>query len=74
MIETIFVGTISIFAGTMLLLLLGNKIFKWKWTCKAMGWHDGDGQSDRGFDGCSVHSVCIKCGKKVMQDSQGNWF
>lgn len=26
------------------------------------------------FDGCSFHATCSRCGKSVMQDSQGNWF
>ncbi len=38
-----------------------------------LGWHDGKGDSVS-FDGCSLHATCSKCGKKVMQDSQGNWF
>lgn len=33
-----------------------------------MGWHvPGDDECD----GCAV---CKYCGKKVLQDSQGNWF
>ena len=36
-------------------------------------WHNGKG-GKIGFDGCSFTSTCSKCGKKVLQDSQGNWF
>lgn len=43
------------------------------WLCKRLGWHDGDGNINA-FDGCNVHSTCSVCGKKVMLDSQGNWF
>ena len=43
------------------------------WLCQRLGWHDGEGRIDS-FDGCNVHSTCSVCGKKVMLDSQGNWF
>jgi hypothetical protein len=43
-----------------------------KWFCDKMGWHlEPDLQ---GFDGCSFNGTCPRCGKKVLQDSQGNWF
>ena len=42
------------------------------WACTKMGWHYVDAVT--GFDGCSIHGVCVRCGKDVMQDSQGNWF
>jgi hypothetical protein len=47
--------------------------FKSRWFCDNLGWHDGNGSSHR-FDGCSLTSVCSRCGKQVLQDSQGNWF
>jgi len=47
--------------------------FKDKSFCLVMGWHDGSG-GKRSFDGCSIHATCSRCGKEVMQDSQGNWF
>jgi hypothetical protein len=42
-------------------------------SCKWFGWHNGQGGPSF-HDGCSLHAVCSKCGAKVMQDSQGNWF
>ena len=45
---------------------------KTKILCKIFGWHNGKGE--KSFDGMSIHSTCSRCGKKVMQDSQGNWF
>ena len=61
--------------GLSLIFLMGlDKIFKFKWTCRVFGWHDGAGNGTHSFDGCSVRAVCSKCGKKVMKDSQGNWF
>ena len=56
-----------------LVLLVLDKMFEFKWTCKVFGWHNGNG-SPKSFDGCSVHATCSKCGKEVMQDGQGNWF
>lgn len=39
--------------------------------CK-LGWHKII--KIIGFDGCSIHGICKKCGKELMQDSQGGWF
>lgn len=43
-----------------------------KWFCDKMGWHLEP--KKQGFDGCSFTGTCPRCNKKVMQDSQGNWF
>lgn len=46
----------------------------WRYfSCEIMGWHNGNGSSI-GHDGCSFTAICSKCGKKVLMDSQGNWF
>jgi hypothetical protein len=42
------------------------------WFCKHLGWHKAP--SKRGFDGASFTGTCPRCGKHVLQDSQGNWF
>ncbi len=42
------------------------------WFCNHMGWHLAPRQ--QGFDGCSFNGICPRCGKRVLQDSQGNWF
>lgn len=55
-------------------LCLVDKYLNTHLSCKYFGWHNGNGSQQRKFDGCSIHSVCSKCGKEVMQDSQGNWF
>lgn len=50
---------------------LATGLGKWFYHDK-LEWHEpADEQS---FDGCSYHAVCKYCGKKIMQDSQGNWF
>jgi hypothetical protein len=62
---------------TPFVLCLIDKYKGTHWSCDSFGWHNGNGQSvstPSGFDGCSLHATCSKCGKEVMQDGQGNWF
>ena len=40
--------------------------------CDRLGWHIAPDRQF--FDGCSLVGICPRCGKKVLQDSQGNWF
>ena len=57
------------------LVLVLTAIFNNKlpvWFCHKMGWHLAP--KKMGFDGCSFTGECPRCGKKVLQDSQGNWF
>lgn len=54
-------------------LCVVDGLFKTQLSCDTFAWHNGNG-APQSFDGCSMHAVCGKCGKKVMQDSQGNWF
>lgn len=42
------------------------------WFCYHMDWHLAPKKQD--FDGCSLNGRCPRCGFKVLQDSQGNWF
>lgn len=37
-----------------------------------MDYHVPDNHVD--FDGASMHSKCKICNKRILQDSQGNWF
>lgn len=37
-----------------------------------LGWHEP--KDILSFDGCSNHSICKYCNKKIMQDGQGNWW
>ena len=73
---------IKIIVGTLLVSLfliwfggLLYPVFGWfpSFYHDILGWHDGKGSSV-GFDGCSATGTCSKCGKSVLQDSQGNWF
>ena len=43
----------------------------WKFLCKFPSWHIAKAS---GFDGCSNTGTCIRCGKKVLQDNNGDWF
>lgn len=56
------------------LLCLYDKVFGTQYSCKAFGWHNGNGSTEKTFDGASLHAICSKCDKEVMQDSQGGWF
>ncbi len=52
---------------------LACRVFPYPWVCDLAGTHfPSIGVSS--FDGGSSHSECKKCGKEIMQDSQGNWF
>lgn len=42
------------------------------WFCDKLGWHMAPTMQT--FDGASHGGNCTRCDKKVMQDSQGNWF
>ena len=56
---------------SLLSLVVLNR-FLGTWACRIMGWHLAPKQQS--FDGCSFEGQCPRCGKKVRQDSQGNWF
>jgi len=49
-----------------------NIFYKHIWFCNVWGWHMAP--KEQGFDGASLNGKCPICGKRVMQDSQGNWF
>jgi len=70
--KIIFVLLVGLFI-TPFGLCLYDKIFGTYISCKTFGWHDGN-SGKISSDGCSLHAICSKCGKEVMQDSQGNWF
>ena len=54
--------------------LIAFVVRSWRhFRCNIMGWHNGKGNGI-GFDGCSFTATCSICGKKVLMDSQGNWF
>ena len=40
--------------------------------CDTMDWHSP--AKHIGFDGCSFTSTCRHCNRRILQDSQGNWF
>lgn len=39
--------------------------------CTFPGWHSC---TENGFDGVSFHGICKYCGRKCLQDSNGDWF
>lgn len=61
----------------MLFLLIGGVFYSRKgWNKKffhdVMGWHEPT--KNITFNGVCYCSHCKYCKKKIMQDSQGNWF
>jgi hypothetical protein len=68
-------GILAFCLGNMILSILlcifSGILPKW-YACDAMGWHKAPNAI--GFDGASNNGECPRCGKEVMQDSQGNWF
>jgi hypothetical protein len=66
---------LTISVGGMVLQMVTCLCSRWlpRWyACDAMGWHIRPVAT--GFDGASLNGQCPRCHKKVMQDSQGNWF
>ncbi len=57
--------------SSLVLAAIFNKYLP-KWFCDHMGWHLAP--IAQGFDGCSYNGECPRCDKRVLQDSQGNWF
>lgn len=45
-----------------------------RFACRTMDWHPWRYRESVGFDGCSVHSRCRRCGGVGLEDSQGNLF
>lgn len=65
-------GLFCLFFLVLIILSIIEKYSNSKWYCNVMGWHKSP--ELQGFDGCSFTGVCPRCGKSVLQDSQGNWF
>ena len=42
--------------------------------CNILGWHDVKSLINAYSDGVNVITNCDRCFRRVMQDSQGNWF
>lgn len=59
-----------LFFGSIILVIFNKHLPVW--FCHKMGWHLAP--NAQGFDGCSFNGICPRCKKKVLQDSQGNWF
>jgi hypothetical protein len=47
-----------------------------RFLCNVLGWHTVDRSQKCGFNmlGINATANCARCGKRVLQDSQGNWF
>jgi len=62
----------------LVIMILDRTVLPMKWTCRVFGWHNGNGTAPDYHPNdvlrVNLTSTCSKCGKEVMQDSQGNWF
>lgn len=65
---------IGIITFLLMLVLIDKLDYKNKLTffCKCAGWHKAPIRQS--FDGVSRHGKCARCNKKVLQDSNGDWF
>jgi len=77
MVDTVFVPAFCVTLTILNALVTWSAIpifegrLKESIICDFMGWHSATAE---GSDGCSFTSTCDRCGKRVLQDSQGNWF
>jgi hypothetical protein len=53
------------------LLLCAFNRFLPPWFCRVMGWHLAP--KDQEHNGANMAGNCPRCGKRVLQDSQGGW-
>ena len=52
-----------------MLYLKANKSFR----CEFLGWHKPT-KITVPYLSINFHSTCARCGREILQDSQGNWF
>ena len=72
MLEIILIPVITLLIILIISILLAifNRYLP-KWFCDKMSWHlPPESQT---FNGCNACGNCPRCGKKIMQSSQG-WF
>ena len=74
MIEILLGGLVLLFLILVFVLALIEKTTDWlpKWFCDHMGWHKTPEEVD--FDGCSLGGTCPRCKRKVLSDSNGDYF
>lgn len=65
---------LAVFIIIMLVLIIINSFCKYNgiFFCKFFGWHKKP--KDIEIRGINNVGTCPRCGKRVIQDSQGNWF
>lgn len=66
----VIIGIIAVFMITCLLKTCG--IIKSKLLCKYMSWYCPNGTYTQ--NEINTYSTCILSNKKIIRDSQGNWF
>ena len=73
-IEMIIGGIVLSFFVVIISLAIIDRWTSWlpKWFCDHMDWHKTPERA--GFDGCSLNGVCPRCNRKVLSDSNGDYF
>ena len=66
--SVIFILLFTLFICMFLSKIQPNNIF---W-CRYFFWHRAP--KEQMFDGASNYGRCPRCNKRVLQDSQGNWY
>ena len=70
--DVIILSIIFCILLALLCMSLFNSFWTSQWFCNKMGWHLQP--KTIGIDGCSLIGICPRCGERVLQDGQGNWF
>lgn len=81
--DVILMSVVTVFAIVMLGMVAVSKIRHYRWFCETMDWHVPNSATEEGFylvskAGRAVpiawESHCAVCGRRILQDSQGDWF
>ena len=73
-IEMIIGGIVLSFFVVIISLAIIDRWTSWlpKWFCDHMDWHKTPERVD--FDGCSLNGICPRCKRRVLSDSNGDYF
>ena len=71
-LEILIITVGVIWISGIIYLISGGRIFN-RFFHNVMEWHLPDDKPQE-FNGCNIHAHCRFCGKRIMQDSQGNWY
>lgn len=72
--EMIAGGVVLVILIGMIALSIIDRCTSWlpKWFCDHLDWHKTPVKI--GFDGCSLNGRCPRCNRRVLADSNGDYF